>query len=300
VAYAIDARARGSRRWAGPLWPGAGAAVALLLFWPFLREAQAAAGLSLVDGVLQQGKHHLPLSAFAGGGFLRLLGLAVSWEPFLVAGTLLALVAWLRPPPRGEAPRMSLRPEAVVMLAFALPYAFVLGLYDRLPQRFLLPLVPFMAVATAWGVTRLSRRAARPRLLAGSLALGLALPQTAGVLKLAYLRSLPTTLEEATGWLAAHARPERDRIIAVRPNLPGLWRTPEALAAASREHFSPVRFRRNWDSYQRQLFAEEPGRPTYDLRWAPVGKQVRLLRGELVRDPESYLRRLTSARWVLS
>ncbi len=41
-------------------------------------------------------------------------------------------------------------PGRLVVLSFALPYALVVGLYARSYQRFLLPLLPFLALLLVW------------------------------------------------------------------------------------------------------------------------------------------------------
>lgn len=267
VAHAGVVRAHGRRRHALLLLPAAAVALSLAAFQPYLFEPGPVAGaapLPVEPGVLQLSKHQVFLHLFNGLGFPLLAQALWEWEPALcvlaASGALLALARW-----RARARD----PGRLVVLAFALPYALVVGLYARSYQRFLLPLVPFLALLGAWGLAQACARVrdARGRRAAAVLLAGaaVALPALVAV-RLAAARAQPSTVEQAAAWVREHVRPGSERVVASRPLALPLSRT-----AASEARDRPVAADRGlgWWSYQRGVPDGLRPAPAFDLSWMP-------------------------------
>lgn len=91
-----------------------------------------------------------------------------------------------------------------VVLAHALPYGLVIGLFALTYQRFVLPLLPYVACAAAAGTARLARLLPDRAGLRGLfVALVLAWPAWT-TWRLGSLRVAPDTLERAAAWIADH------------------------------------------------------------------------------------------------
>jgi hypothetical protein len=188
--------------------------------------------------------------------------------------------------------------DAAVVLAYALPYLVVIGLYQRTYQRFVLPLVPFLAVLAAFGLYVAWRIAARASPRAGRVLAGFAIV-VAGVelawgWRLGQVRARPDTIELATGWLVEHAAPETDRI-EVMPGLDlPLVRTPDSLAHDA--------FQKNEQSLPWFRHLSDPGTPAiaaprYDLRWMSLfANEARQQAGA---DPIGFARSLDCRYAVL-
>jgi hypothetical protein len=139
----------------------------------------------------------------------------------------------------------------VVVLAFVVPYAALMLIYQGVYARFLLPLVPFLACALAALLQQLRARArsGRPVELLAAFAV---LFQAADCVQLARLRSRPDTLTLAAEWIERE-RPAQDRIL-VLPNITlPLFSTPESLAMEPARAQDPSL---PWHVYQHRLLAE--------------------------------------------
>lgn len=258
------------------------------LLWPFLfAEGGDGAQLETKGRQVQQAGHRIMLGLFNGEGFAILLEKAAGWEPALLLGVALLLPALMlgRPVRRaagGGGP--------LVIWAYAVPYLVVNGLYERVYERFLLPVVPLMAVGAAWAVSRLAARWPRPALVA-PLVLVLLAPPALVAFRLTELRARPTTQELAAEWLEEHASPD-DRILVTRKlNLP-LWRSPVALAGegpAADERSVHVRV--HWNQYQKADPRAERRGETWNLVWFPpvtsLGKMLKRMRER----PDEFVRR---------
>jgi hypothetical protein len=156
--------------------------------------------------------HLVWASDFDGSGFLRVLATFYSYDPLILlvgaAGLVILLVrcgrfAELDPVRRGD---------LTLVLAYALPYVLVLGVYARTAERFVLPLVPYAALVGAYGASRVvGALARRPRAaVAGALVL-LAFP-TYVAFHLGRVRAADDTLTEAADWIRAHLDADTDRL----------------------------------------------------------------------------------------
>jgi len=221
------------------------------------------------DGTLALSRHKVFLELFNGRGFAVVWRSLLEYDPLLTAGAVLGLVVAAVAPfvARGRLGRERALDLALV-LAYALPYLLVIGLYQRTYQRFVLPLVPFLCILTAFGLYGLSRaalRASRPAgLLVAAVAFLAAGLELAWSWRLGFVRARTDTIAEAAEWIASHAEASTDRID-VMPgiDLP-LARTRESVERDSlqRDEQSLPWFRRLSDPRTPPIEA-----PAYDVAW---------------------------------
>jgi hypothetical protein len=224
--------------------------------------------LSLESGKLRFGGHEVDLAEIDGSGFLNVTRYLWDHDPALLVAALLGLLA-CAPRMRDAWKSKSLR----VVLAYALPYTLVLGLYRQTFDRFLLPLLPYVACLAGVGVEHAMRwasssaeRRSRARgasaspsrsILAHTAALAvavvfLALPSYAAVRYASVCRA-HDTYECVADWLLEH--PEtRDETIVVTPGmtLPVFYH-PEALEISEDAKLPYWYARTHWLHYQREL-----------------------------------------------
>lgn len=222
------------------------AAIGALAYFASL-SAGANQGLSTSGDSVTLSGHEFPLSVFDGGGFARMGPLLAQSDPLLLAAGLAGLAVLLV---RLLRSRARPAPSVLLLCSWALPYTLVMGLYSRLPARFLLPLVPLLALSATAAVATLSR--GRPasvawrRAAALAVVLLLALPGYACA-RLAWLWSRPESAEETARWLERNADRERDLLyLSASANLP-LFAREEG---GGRLFAAPFSW---WDEYQSLL-----------------------------------------------
>ncbi|MCY2960264.1 MAG: glycosyltransferase family 39 protein [Planctomycetota bacterium] len=242
----------------------------VIWLYPFLRAGAESDGVGVDgEGTLALSRHQVYLGLFNGRGFATVWRSLVDYDPLLTAFALFGLAAAAIAPfvLRGRIGRERAFDLAVV-LAYALPYLLVIGLYQRTYQRFVLPLVPFLALLAAFGLfaaARAGQRAFRP---AGQAVAGLAIlvagAQFAWSWRLGTARSRTDTIQEAADWLARNAQPDSDEIDATPGlDLP-LNRTPASIRrdeSQSQEQNAPW-FRHLSDPRTPTIDA-----PAFDVRW---------------------------------
>jgi len=261
--------------------------------YPFLFVGGDGDGVGVAaDGTLGLSRHHVFLNLFNGRGFAVVWRTLIDYDPLLTAGALLGLAA------AAVAPlvlREKLGPERArdlaIILAYALPYFVVIGLYQRTYQRFVLPLTPFLAILAAFGLWTAARAAGRasPRLgrAVAIFAFVLGAAELAWGWRLGTVRARVDTIQEATAWLAAHATPGVD-VIDVMPGLDlPVVRTPESVARDSfqKNEQSLPWFRRLSDPSGARIDS-----PAYDLRWMPLFEDA--VRRQVRTDPDGFVRSL--------
>lgn len=307
-------RARASPWWV--LLSLALAGVLVLALYPTMKGTPDWRGahpsaLALRGSVLILMGHAISLTSFVGGGFETVSQALWSYDPVIAATSALGvsvLVAVLlrRSRSREEtAASPDVRRDLLVVLAFAVPYAAAIGLYSFSGQRFLLPLLPYLACAAAYGLRASSRFAARlghlPRLAATALVAAVLGIQALGAASLSRIRSRPDTATEAATWLREHVA-SKSELVLLTPgfDLP-LLETPEALASnAARPNLS-----QRWYAYQvaslppssvASLPASSVASERYELRTLPLSTEEE--RMKVLRDPAAYLRDL-QATWIV-
>jgi hypothetical protein len=246
-AHGVRLRADGWRSLAraAAAWALVGAIGALAYFAPLRAGAQQ--GLSTSGGNVTLSGHEFPLSVFDGGGFTRMGPLLAQCDPLLLAaglaGLAVLLVRLLREMARPA-------PPVLLLCSWALPYALVMGLYGRLPARFLLPLVPMLALSATAAVATLARvrpaSVAPRRAAALAVVLLLAVPGYACA-RLSWLWSQPEAAEVTARWLEHNADRERDLLyLSASANLPLFAREEDG----GRLFAAPFSW---WDEYQSRL-----------------------------------------------
>jgi hypothetical protein len=190
-------------------------------YWPLFDRSLRDVESTLDEEVVAMPGHVVHWSRFNGGGLEITLQTLRSYEPALSVLVLaaLAIFAWTRFSPRTEtAPEEARerRAEAWIALAFVLPYGSMISLWEENYERFVIPLLPFLATFSAWSARELTARLrGAPRVLAaGAFLVCLALPGYASA-RLAWLRHVPDTAERAAQWIEQHLDPARDEIFAM-------------------------------------------------------------------------------------
>jgi hypothetical protein len=215
-------RSRGMRR--GSRWWILGSlalvAASVPIFYPFHIEA-AGSYLRLEDSihgpVINLSGQPLFLEKFTGAGFPVIASTFATYDPLLfvlaLAGLALVLDRLLR---RSVAREAQL--DVAVVLAHALPYTVVIGLYEGTFERFMLQLLPYAGILAAVWVRALAMRLAPApgRVFAGlSVAFALlllALP-VAAVHRLGTVRSAADTQQLAADWIRRELVPGEDRLL---------------------------------------------------------------------------------------
>ncbi len=205
------------------------ALVGLVTAWayaPFFASAGGAGagggGAAAGADVALAGRHAIDWTDGLGSGAVVLGRAFALYEPVIALGVLAALLALAWPALRRHgALDAAMREDLWVCLGFVLPYAGFFALFGRTLDRFALPLIPFAAVAAAWGFQVWGRAllARRGRAFGAALAaVLLALPILA-CWRLGTLRSRPDTLELAAQWIAEHSEPGRRKVVLAALNL---------------------------------------------------------------------------------
>ena len=258
----------GRRRWflaAGA--PLAAIAVALFLFYPALPSIDAQ-GIHL--GSTEAGAHSIHPTLL--GGLPVLARLLWEHDPPLailaLAGGALGLLR-LRSISRERAL------DLTVVLAYAAPYAGALALDPNVLDRFLLPLIPFLAClaasAVAWILGRIAGETDRSLRAALAVVVGSAcfLPPLWVATRFARLAAGEDTLEQAADWIRDHVDPAARILTTPLTVLPMLVDAEDLRADLDdpTEHAIP------WMAYQRLLPARLDGDVRWKIRLIPVAKR---------------------------
>jgi hypothetical protein len=263
-------------------------AVSMRIFYPFMFAGSAgadAADLAIEGSDLNVSGHVVMLRLFNGGGFRKVAEALIGYEPWLsvlgVIGAGLILHCWLTTKPQLDSARKG---EIVVILAHAVPYLIAIGMYQRTYQRFVLPLLPYLACLAAYAILRAAK--GRSRIVTAVLVLVLAGPQVAAALRMVVLRNAPDTGSRAADWVREHATKGERVFVLPSIDLP-LRRSKDALAALPAEYGSRIS---PWLDAQVAGELSSAPRETFDLRTMPIPADDS--RAEIMKDPEQYARSL--------
>jgi len=221
----------------------------------------------------------LKLDKFNGSGFFTIVETLWSYDPLLfvfgLGGLLLLGVRAVRQRSLGRE-----RAALLVALAFALPYALVIGMYAETWERFVLNLLPWFAIAAA-APFALWQRVARRAWVPAATACALLAPMPLLDAQLARVRTAPDTCDLAAQWVETNAEPERTDIQALPyVDLP-LFHT-QAVVDESRG--KPWTSR--WMAYEIQN-APQGRAPRYDLHQPPPASDP--ARARMLADPPAWL-----------
>jgi 4-amino-4-deoxy-L-arabinose transferase-like glycosyltransferase len=265
-------------------------ALGVLAFYPFLfARGEPAGALGLGGGELELSGHVIYSGLFNGRGFATLARTLADYEPWIGATALGGGVLLLAARLSGARLERGRARALLVVLAYALPFLLAIGLYQRTYQRFVIPLVPFLALVAAAGAARIALRGLRSRL---GLALVLLAPQFALAARLATLRSRPDTVAEAARWIESQLQPGAQRVLFLPTHDLPLPLDAQALESNAAMMDTPAR---PWFRYQRALPPAARLAPGWKLLAMPLRPEAQKL---LAQDAPRYLRTL-AADWLV-
>jgi len=273
--------------------PAALLALSAYAFWPFLADSSAgkdAAQLDLHGTRLVQAGHVIEFKWIGLHGLERVLHTFWSYDPLALVMAVVGFAAWVYSGrPAGAGGQADSRRDLWVVLAFAVPYLLVLGVYRRTHGRLVLPLLPYLYLLAAYGIERAwtwgrSGVGARRALGCALALLSLALP-AAAIANLAALRTRPGTPGEVARWIEHNLDPETD--VVALPRMLGLplLSDPELILADRsllREGIP------SWRRYQRRHPEVAATGTCWRLPHVPL-RRKRDFRA-LDRDPEGFVR----------
>jgi hypothetical protein len=216
--------------------------------------------------------HAVELSELRGGGVAPTWQVLRDYEPVLLglalAGALLVLAARGRTGYPGARGKLA----AVALCAYALPYLAFALLNEATRDRYLIPLLPFLAALAAFAVDAAARSGAGPGArpgVRGRRALAVAAPLLALTVPLHdaaryyALARRPDTLEQAAAWFEQQPDATSTRITMSSYVVLPLRYSPQALKHSSRFFLAAVS---PWISYQLRLGDAASADATFDLR----------------------------------
>ncbi|HKE01784.1 MAG TPA: glycosyltransferase family 39 protein [Planctomycetota bacterium] len=288
AAHLLRDKKNAIREWAFLAAALAIVAALLLWLWPFLVAPQAAS--AALEGGGAMAGHNFSFRILDGRGLVRSLTSLWTFEPFALALALAGAAIGASAFPRVR------KRDVVVPASYAISYLGAIGAYAWSQDRFLLPLVPYVACLAAYALARTYARggwAARAAAVAGAIALAVPAAATA---KLVWLRSQPgaDTLSLAGKWIAEHVAPERERVLLVPSLDVPLFKSRAAIEANRARGIGPRGPGDSpaWNSY---LESEPPPRwsgPVFDLRWIAFATTTEARAFLLGDDADGWLRSL--------
>lgn len=218
------------------------------------------------DGIsMSSAGHAVELRELNGGGFEPTWNALAGCDPALLALASMGAVVIVAGAVSRR--RASARPIAALTLAaYALPYLAFALLNEATRDRYLIPLLPFLALLAGLAVEAGMRRAkaAAPAVVL----LALALP-VHDATRYYVLASRPDTLEQAAKWLAEQPDAKQARITTSSYVVLPLRYSQSALQHASRLFFSSVS---PWLAYQLRLGESASADEGFDLRPFTAGR----------------------------
>lgn len=271
LAVALVVARRGERRF--PLAAGiVPLALGALVVWAFYPRPPT---LQEEGGVVEFGGHTLKMAKLDGSGLARAGRFLLDYDPGLAWAALGGLAVLLVGLVRRRELELGRRADLAVALGYALPYSAALGVFGETADRFLLPLLPFLA-CLAGALAQAAWDAGRRLGGVGLAALG-PLAVCAFPVYAAWhwtrVRAAPDTVEQAAAWIRLHLEEDEPVLVTPRLALP-LVHSAQALELAREDY---VTRRTTWISYQLATWPGAgdvpPGLGRWDLRIAP-GKLV--------------------------
>jgi hypothetical protein len=208
---------------------------------------------------IEWGGHTLKLDKLDGSGFRTVATVLWDYDPALtvlaIVGVALAIARCVSARQFDRGPR----DVGVVALAYALPYTLAIGVFGETVDRFLMPLVPYLALLAGYAVQRLVERVApsfasnTARAAVSTLiaALALAFPGYV-VARYVAVRNAPDTFEAAATWVRRNVAPNSTHVLLSPRMVLPLFHDDEALAFAQRDKTTSTQ--RAWMRYQLDHF----------------------------------------------
>jgi 4-amino-4-deoxy-L-arabinose transferase-like glycosyltransferase len=236
--------------------------------------------------------HAVFLDHFNGRGFGTMARAMWDYEPWLGALAVAGFSLWLSRRLRSsDLLGVRGREELIVVAAWCVPYALVVGIYDDSYERFVIPLLPCAAILAAsaasigakWLTARVGGRSFAAALIA-ALVLG---PQVFLAVRLARAWGARDTLTRCAQWIRANVRPGSARMAIVYTTDVPLLRTSASLRENARQLLDVMQ---PWLVYQAGLSAEVLSDERYDIVTVPCGGAagLDLFRSDLPRSMASW------------
>lgn len=227
-----------------------------------VRPEEAGREFRLDSGGIRHRSHLIRFADLNGYGFVLVARFLYEHDPVLLGLSALGIALGL--------PAIARRfkdKNLLIVLSYAVPYLLALGIFSHTYERFLIPLLPYLAVLSAVAVMRCAEMLARGapgaaarRLLTAGVALAaLAFPAYAS-LKFASVRDAPDTVEQAARWIQENVRPEEGNIVVAPILTLPLFHDPSLL-----EPGVPPYLYGAWVTYQLKLPRSSTRGPCYRL-----------------------------------
>lgn len=220
------------------LWLAGLALVAVVarLAYPFHFDDRAgsAGHYETGDENVWMGGHALYTERLGFRGFSVMWNTFLGFDPWLIVLGGAAAIAWSVARVRGlRASDSERRRDALVVLGYVVPFVAVFGVYDMTYDRFVLSLVPFVALGIVVGLEalwlQLPRGLRHPASAAVLAVVALALP-LAATWRMGSVRASADTFDQAARWIEANVDRKSQRVLFLQNiDLPLLYER-EALA----------------------------------------------------------------------
>lgn len=275
----------------------------LRLFYPFFfadAGGEEAAKLESSDVGVTFGRHVVDYEQFTFGGASTMLRTLAHYEPGLLVLLALALVVFAgrKRLANSSAP---LSGDALVVLAYVVPYGLVLASFNDTYDRFLISLLPYAAAFAAWALERVTEAHSVPRVLRRTtiaVALAALALQVAACAKLSWLRARDDAMEQATAHIASTFDPATTTLF-VAPTL-------ELLVSRTEESLFNKRGQRRiaysrWAKYQAHRRENPPPGPYWDVRYFGASTELGFRTADSIAErPEEFLDALGPGLYVMN
>lgn len=280
--------------------PVALVALGLRLFYPFFfasANPDIAAKMEQTEDGVTFGRHTVDFAQFSFGGVRTILRTLGNYEPGLALLLVLALVTWLRTRRSSNAASH----ERWVVLAYVLPMGLVLASFDETYDRFLIPMLPYLATFAAFGLERCAASPTlAPALKRSVVALGLAALalQALACAKLSWLRASDDPMELAAQYVGATFDPATTPLyVAPTIDLP-IARTDESLFNARGQR--RIAYSR-WAKYQGHRKGNPLPEPRWLVRYIGASKELGFQTADsIAENPQGFLDALGPGIYVLA
>lgn len=273
------------------------------VFYPFFfsaSESAEPAKLETSDVGVTFGRHVVDYEQFTFGGASTMARTLAHYEPGLLALLALALLAFLGRKRLAAAPTPLSR-DALVVLAYVVPYGLVLASFNDTYDRFLISLVPYAAALAARGLERVTSSDTLPRAArraAVALALAALALQASACARLSWLRASDDAMELATAHIEATFEPATTTLF-VAPTL-------ELLVARTETSLFNARGQRRiaysrWAKYQAHRRENPPPAPYWDVRYFGASTELGFRTADSIAErPEEFLDALGPGLYVMN
>lgn len=260
VAAMFLARTERSRPWKLVAWGIVPTVLALAattrFFYPFLFGAEEKEKLG--DHALNVGNHPLMLDKLNFAGSKNMFLTLYLYEPVvLVLGIVGVAVFFLRRRAK-VAVDVERRRDFLVILPFVAVYGLFVCVYEDAFDRFLMPLLPFLAALAAYGASALASRM-RSKAAIVALAAALLVEPAAATVQLARVRATDDTQTQAARWIRENVKPDERVVVLPYIDLPLFY---SAAAVAESPDASSVL---TWMAYQARLDAKWKLGPSFTV-----------------------------------